>query len=101
MYLKEGDIGKAESEEVVPVKTETEVVSQAGFTGRSPGSGFLAPASGCQDWVPGQGARTGCQDWVPTAESRWWANPRESFTYVSSFNLHSHPGSREKMPCYR
>ena len=28
MYLKEGDIGKAESEEVVPVKTETEVVSQ-------------------------------------------------------------------------
>lgn len=56
MYLKEGDIGKAESEEVVPVKTETEVVSQAGFTGRSPGSGFLAPASGCQDWVSGLGA---------------------------------------------
>lgn len=26
MYLKEGDIGKAESEEVVPVKTETEII---------------------------------------------------------------------------
>ena len=62
MYLKEGDIGKAESEEVVPVKTETEAISQAGSIGRSPGSGFLAPASGCQDWVSGLGARTGCQD---------------------------------------
>lgn len=52
MYLKEGDVGKAESEEVVPVKTETEIISQAGSVGRSPGSSFWAPAS--------RGARAGC-----------------------------------------
>lgn len=45
MYLKEGDIGKAESEEVVPVKTETRIMNQAGYAGRSPVSSFPAPAS--------------------------------------------------------
>lgn len=45
MYLKEGDIGKAESEEVVPVKTETEIVSQAGSAGRTRGSSLLTQAS--------------------------------------------------------
>lgn len=45
MYLEEGDIGKAESEEVVPVKTETEMVSQAGSARGSPGSSFLAAVS--------------------------------------------------------
>lgn len=51
MYLKERNIGKAESEEVVPVKTETEIISQAGSADRSPGSSFLAPIScgaGCR-----------------------------------------------------
>lgn len=52
MYLKEGDIGKAESEEVVPVKTETEMVSQAGSAGTSPGTAsWLLPHG-----VPGLGA---------------------------------------------
>lgn len=36
MYLKEGNIGKAESEEVVPVKTETKIMSQVGSAGSSP-----------------------------------------------------------------
>lgn len=31
MYLKERDIGKAESEEVVPAKIERKIVSKAGF----------------------------------------------------------------------
>lgn len=53
MYLKEGDIGKAESEEVVPAKTEMKITSQIGSAVRSPGSSFLAPAS--------QGTRTGCR----------------------------------------
>ena len=51
MYLKEGDIGKAESEEVVPVKTEMEIVSPAGFAGRSPASSWLLPPR-----APGLGA---------------------------------------------
>lgn len=84
MYLKEGDIGKAESEEVVPVKTKMEIISQAGSTDSSPGSSSLAPAS--------RGARTKCR--LQRAYSG--LTPRESFTSVSSFNLHSNPGSRER-----
>lgn len=98
MYLKEGDIGKAESEEVVPRKTETEVVSQAGLQA-GPLCEWLAPACG-QDWVPGQCAR----DWVSGlgANCRADGGPTPGELYPrSSFNLHSHPGSREKMPCYR
>lgn len=61
----------------------------------------LAPASGCQDWVPGQcatglGVRTGCQ------LQRVDGGPTPGELYLrGSFNLHSHPVSREKMPCYR
>lgn len=61
MYLKEGDIGKAESEEIIPVKTETEILSHAGSADRSqvlPGSCLM-----------------GYEDWVLTAEGSWWADP--------------------------
>lgn len=83
MYLKEGDIGKAESEEVVPVKTKMEIISQAGSAGIFPGSSFLASAS----W----GARTECR--LQRAYSG--PTPRESFTSISSFNLHSNSRGRE------
>lgn len=83
MYLKEGDIGKVEPEEVVPVKTEMEITSQIGSAVRSPGSTFLAPAS----WGT---------DYRPSAEGRPLG---ESFTSISSFNLHSNPISERKLFC--
>lgn len=87
MYLKEGDIGKAESEEVVPAKTEMKITSQIGSVVRSPGSSFLAPAS----W----GTRTGCRWQSPYGG----LTPGESFTSVGSFNLHSNPIRERKLHC--
>lgn len=79
MYLKEGDVGQAESEEVVPVKTEMEITGQIGSAVRCPGSTFPAPAS--------RGA-----DCRPSTEGRPLG---ESFTSISSFNLHSNPIKEE------
>lgn len=82
MYLKEGNIGKAESEEVVPVKTETKIVSQAGSAGRSPGSSFAALAS----W--GVGCRLRSAYGGPS--------PGESFISTGSFKPSSNPRRRER-----
>lgn len=79
MYLKEGNIGKAESEEVVPVKTETKIMSQAGSAGSSPRKQL--PGS-CVVGDRPQGAFRG-------------STSRESFLPMGSFNLRSNPG-REK-----
>lgn len=89
MYLKEGDIGKAESEEVVPVKTEMEITSQIGSTVRFPGSSSLAPAS--------RGVRTGCRLQSPCGG----LTPRESFSSISSFHLSSNPMRERKSHCRR
>lgn len=79
MYLKEGNIGKAESEEVVPVKTETKIMSQAGSAGSSPRKHL--PGS-CVVGDRPQGAFGG-------------STSRESFLPMGSFNLRSNP-RREK-----
>lgn len=71
MYLKEGDIGKAEPEEVVPVKTETEIISQAGPAGWSREA--AAPAS-----------HAGCQDRCRVQRVFSKRTPKESFTSLSS-----------------
>lgn len=75
VYLKEGDIGKAESEEVVPVEGEAESVSQAGSAGWAPGSSCACLRHG-----------------LPTGGLQG-ADP--------SFTLHSSPRSREETPFYR
>lgn len=83
MYLKERDIGKAEPEEVVPVKTETEIISQAGPAGQS--GKAAAPAS--HAW---------CQDRCRVQSVFGKRTPKESFTSLSSWNPHSSPKSTKK-----
>lgn len=50
MYLKERDIGKAESEEVVPAKIERKIISQADFPAE-PSVPHLGPGWGAHGRV--------------------------------------------------
>lgn len=74
MYLKEGNIGKAESEEVVPVETEQK--SRSLWPCREEG-GRQPPSS----------RLTGRQEYV-LCRTEGEPTPRKSFTLISSLNLH-------------
>lgn len=82
MYLKKGDIGKAEPEEVVPVETEMEIISQAGPTSQSREA--AAPAS-----------HAGCQDRCRVQRVFGKLTLKESSTSLSPWNPHSSPRCME------